>query len=199
MLRMQLALSAPAMTESREKRIVESAEVPAQENSFALLSAGVAREGSVSVQTPSLRYSEAADKLAKGDAGLPSTSDTAVRPAPSAVTDPDQQARIIEQSVRDPLNRLIEELNLCRRYHEATFPNKTVDRLIFIGGEARQRSLCAHVAREMGLAAQVGDPLVRMGRISDVGIESGIDRRQPQPNWSVAIGLSIGPGTEAAK
>ena len=46
----------------------------------------------------------------------------------------------------------------------------------------------------MGLAAQVGDPLVRMGRISDVGIESGIDRRQPQPNWSVAIGLSIGPG-----
>jgi len=106
---------------------------------------------------------------------------------------------VIEQSVRDPLNRLIEELNLCRRYHEATFPNKVVDRLIFVGGEARQRSLCAHVAREMGLAAQVGDPLVRMGRISDVGIESGIDRRQPQPNWSVAVGLSIGPGNEQPK
>ena len=56
-----------------------------------------------------------------------------------------------------------------------------MDRLIFIGGEARQRGLCQHVAREMGLAAQVGDPLVRMGRISEVGIESGIDRRQPQP------------------
>ena len=27
-----------------------------------------------------------------------------------------------------------------------------------------------------------------------IGIESGIDRRQPQPDWSVAIGLSIGPG-----
>jgi Tfp pilus assembly PilM family ATPase len=182
------------MTESREKTVVESAEVPAAENSFALLSAGVAREASTEGSGPGT-----VAVLTKEDTGLRGTSDTAVRPAPSAVTDPDQQARVIEQSVRDPLNRLIEELNLCRRYHEATFPNKTVDRLIFVGGEARQRSLCAHVAREMGLAAQVGDPLVRMGRISDVGIESGIDRRQPQPNWSVAIGLSIGPGNEQPK
>jgi hypothetical protein len=47
----------------------------------------------------------------------------------------------------------------------------------------------------MGLAAQVGDPLVRMGRVSEIGIESGIDRRQPQPGWAVAIGLSLGPAT----
>jgi hypothetical protein len=45
----------------------------------------------------------------------------------------------------------------------------------------------------MQLAAQVGDPLVRMGRISEIGIESGIDRRQPQPGWATAIGLSLGP------
>jgi hypothetical protein len=44
----------------------------------------------------------------------------------------------------------------------------------------------------MGLAAQVGDPLVRMGRISEIPIESGLDRRQPQPAWAVAIGLSFG-------
>ena len=49
----------------------------------------------------------------------------------------------------------------------------------------------------MGLAAQVGDPLVRMGRISEIGIESGIDRRQPQPGWAVAIGLSMGPATDS--
>jgi len=24
-------------------------------------------------------------------------------------------------------------------------------------------------------------------------VESGIDRRQPQPSWSVALGLSMGP------
>ena len=89
--------------------------------------------------------------------------------------------------------RLVEELDLCRRYYEATFPSKPVDRLIFVGGEARQRALCQQIAAEMGLAAQVGDPLVRMGRISEIGIESGIDRRQPQPGWAVAIGLSMGP------
>ena len=53
--------------------------------------------------------------------------------------------------------------------------------------------LCQQIARSMSLAAQVGDPLVRMGRTSDVGVESGIDRRQPQPSWSVALGLSMGP------
>jgi len=37
---------------------------------------------------------------------------------------------------------------------------------------------------------------VRMGRISEVGIESGIDRRQPQPGWATAIGLSLGPINE---
>ena len=115
----------------------------------------------------------------------------AVREAPPR-SDADPAAQVAK-ACREPLGRLIEELNLCRRYYEATFPDKPIDRLIFIGGEARQRSLCQHVAREMGLAAQVGDPLVRMGRISDIGIESGIDRHQPQPAWSVAIGLSMGP------
>jgi geranylgeranyl pyrophosphate synthase len=68
-----------------------------------------------------------------------------------------------------------------------------VDRLVFVGGEAKHRTLCQHIAREMGLAAQVGDPLVRMGRESRIGIDSGIDCRLPQPNWAVAIGLSMGP------
>jgi hypothetical protein len=39
--------------------------------------------------------------------------------------------------------------------------------------------------------------MVRMSRISDIGVESGIDRRQPQPTWAVAIGLSMGPANGA--
>jgi hypothetical protein len=41
--------------------------------------------------------------------------------------------------------------------------------------------------------------MVRMGRISQIGIESGIDRRQPQPTWAVAIGLSMGPPVAGPK
>ena len=103
------------------------------------------------------------------------------------------KARLVDQALREPLAKLVEELDLCRRYHETTFHSKPLDRLVFIGGEARHRGLCQHIARSMSLAAQVGDPLVRMGRTSDVGVESGIDRRQPQPSWSVALGLSMGP------
>ena len=128
---------------------------------------------------------------------------TATAPAPAAAApvpsafegSPDLQdkARLVEQALREPLAKLSEELDLCRRYHETTFHSKPLDRLVFIGGEARHRNLCTYIARSMSLAAQVGDPLVRMGRTSEVGVESGIDRRQPQPSWSVALGLSMGP------
>jgi type IV pilus assembly protein PilM len=134
--------------------------------------------------------------------------ETIQRPAPAAapataVAEPqddgdETETAKINSACREPLYRMIEELNLCRRYYESTFPEKPIDRLIFVGGEARQRLLCQQVAREMGLAAQVGDPLVRMGRISEIGPESGIDRRQPQPAWAVAIGLSMGPRAGAS-
>ncbi|MFI5380136.1 MAG: pilus assembly protein PilM [Tepidisphaerales bacterium] len=103
------------------------------------------------------------------------------------------QAELIERAMLDPLRRLVEEIDFCRRYYEASFPNRPIGRLVFVGGEAKQRWTCQQIAQELGIAAQVGDPLVRMGRISDIGPESGIDRRQPQPNWAVAIGLSMGP------
>ena len=110
---------------------------------------------------------------------------------------PDAQARAVERIMQEQAHKIVGELEMCKRYYEATFPAKPVDRLIFIGGESKNRALCTWIAREMGLAAQVGDPLVRMGRVSEIAIESGIDRRQPQPNWAVAIGLSMGsvPGS----
>jgi hypothetical protein len=35
--------------------------------------------------------------------------------------------------------------------------------------------------------------MCRMNKWCQLGIETGIDRRQPQPAWVVAIGLSMGP------
>ncbi|MFN4242921.1 MAG: pilus assembly protein PilM [Tepidisphaerales bacterium] len=110
----------------------------------------------------------------------------------------DASLSVVEQAVREPLERLVEELDLCRRYHEATFPSLPVDKLMFIGGEARQKGLCAHVARELGLAACVGDPVARMARDFEFPPESGIDRRGPQPDWTVAIGLSMGSVVQTA-
>ena len=155
------------------------------ENSFALLGAAMATERAA--ESPAAPASAVAVMEAAAPAAAAAPGDEELL----------KQARLVEQACREPLGRLVEELELCRRYYEATFPKAPIDRLVFVGGEARQKSLCQQIARRMGLAAQVGDPMVRLNKNGDAGIETGIDRRQPQPGWSVAIGLSMGPGAGA--
>ena len=200
LLRIKMCHQQPTLDERREKQEVraEGPAVPAPaaamanepannestDNSFALLSAGMA--ASSRKQEMGIAERPAAPATATAVMEAPAS-------APAPATAESLQAKVVEQACMEPLGKLVEELDLCRRYYEATFPNKPVERLIFVGGEARQRTLCQHIARGLGLAAQVGDPMVRMGRVSEIGVESGIDRRQPQPTWAVAIGLSMGP------
>lgn len=154
---------------------------PSADNSFALLGASIAKKDGTAVAT---RRAEPA----------PATSPTAATPATTDIADAlARELRMVETAVREPLQKLIEELDMCRRYHEATFPSAPVDKLLFVGGEARQKGLCAYVARELGLAASVGDPLARMAKGTELPPDSGLDRRGPQPGWAVALGLSMGP------
>jgi type IV pilus assembly protein PilM len=118
--------------------------------------------------------------------------------APQPVKPDGDWEKLAEASV-EPVAKLVEELSLCRRYHEATFPATPIDRIVFIGGEARQRALCQAVAQGLELAAQLGDPMIRMARTTEVGPESGLDRRLPQPDWCVALGLSMGPVSAPVK
>ena len=186
LLRIKLCQVQPALDEQRAKQEINAAPTPATEEGFALLSASLAKAEN---RRKSIGGSDEAADGAVATAAAPA----AQRIGQKLPADPREQIVLVEEACHEPLTRMIEELDLCRRYHEATFPNKPVDRLIFVGGEARQRRLCQNIAREMSLAAQVGDPMVRMSRLSDVGIESGIDRRAPQPGWVTAIGLSLGP------
>ncbi|MGD0141342.1 MAG: pilus assembly protein PilM [Tepidisphaeraceae bacterium] len=101
----------------------------------------------------------------------------------------------VEMVCRQALEELIQDLDGCRREHELAFPDLAISRLIFIGGEARHEGLCQHIAEKLKLPGQTGDCLCRMVRNSRIGIESAIDRRHPQPAWSAAIGLSMGPGS----
>jgi type IV pilus assembly protein PilM len=191
LLRVKLAVSQP-----KEEEPEETAPAPVTvrdvnpeasiENSFALLAAGL---------PPERRKTES--ETAAAVATAPETAtERMTAPVPAKADEaPSDETEAVMAACQDPLTRLVEELELCRRYYETTFQNKPVERLIFVGGEARQKMLCQHIAKEMRLAAQVGDPLVRMNRTSEVGIECGIDRRVPQPAWAVAIGLSMGPAT----
>lgn len=109
------------------------------------------------------------------------------------------QALLVRRACGPVVQRLVAELNLCRRYYESTWPTAPVQRLLFVGGEARHREVCVEIARRIGLAAQVLDPVARLSHGAELSPESGIDRRVPQPAWALAIGLSLGPvAAEAA-
>lgn len=87
------------------------------------------------------------------------------------------------------LETITDELSMCLRYHRGLFPNRPIDRIVLIGGEASQNWLCRHVAKAMRLPARLGDPLARFA--SDEGAASvpGLDRSQPQPGWATVCGL----------
>jgi type IV pilus assembly protein PilM len=206
-LRIKLAQMQPAVAAVAEVKApapaveaqVTRAPVVAQQdgadenNSFALLGAGLSqaekrRENPVGAATALAAEPATATEPAAAVAWTSGTTET----------ETSAESARVEFACREPLARLIEELGLCRRYYESCFPSKPVDRLVFVGGEARQTWLCQGIAREMMLNAQLGDPLVRMAKTTEIGIESGIDRKQPQPAWAVALGLSMGPlGGEA--
>ena len=96
-----------------------------------------------------------------------------------------------------PLNVLADELTQCLRYYESVFRNQTVERAIFVGGQAYDKKLCQILAQKLNLPAQIGDPLMRIERIGGAGLSSGLDRREPQPDWAVAVGLSVGAASAA--
>jgi Tfp pilus assembly PilM family ATPase len=92
----------------------------------------------------------------------------------------------------EPLEILIDEVQVCLRYHASQFPGRKIDRAVFVGGESRHRGLCQHIARGLRLPAQTADPLAWIAR---TGLEPaiGVDMKQPQPGWAVPIGLCLSP------
>ncbi len=105
-----------------------------------------------------------------------------------------QQAPVgpLHADLSEPLDALRDEVLMCLRYHQSQFPNKRVERAIFVGGEARHRGLCQAIAKSLRLPAQMADPLARIAR---TGSEPafGVDLKQSQPGWSVALGLCLLP------
>lgn len=88
----------------------------------------------------------------------------------------------------EAIESLGHELAMCIRYYQSTFPEKPIERAIFIGGEARRTDLCQSIARMLRLPAQLGDPLARLGGLDRSGLPAG-----PHPGWAVACGLCTAP------
>jgi len=92
----------------------------------------------------------------------------------------------------EPLEIMGDEISMCLRYHDALFPGKRVERVVFVGGQANHKPLCAHLARRLKLEGQALDPLACLGR-SGRAPSSGVDLRSAQPGWATIVGGALSP------
>ncbi len=90
------------------------------------------------------------------------------------------------------MSRMADEVNQCLHYYESVFRNKSIERAIFLGGQAYDKRLCQSIAKRLNIPSQIGDPLFRVKRIEGAEMAQGMDCSDPQPNWAVVIGLSLG-------
>jgi type IV pilus assembly protein PilM len=120
---------------------------------------------------------------------------TEQQPAPQPPTAQQTTEQNLHEHMGEPLQNMADELTQCLRYYESVFRNQSVERAIFVGGQAYDKALCQSLAKRLNLPAQIGDPLLRIER-SPVA-DAALEQRQPQPDWAVAVGLSLGAATAA--
>lgn len=92
----------------------------------------------------------------------------------------------------EPLEILTDEILLSLRHHGAQSPGQSVRRVVFIGGEARRKGLCRHIAHVLRLPAQIADPMAAIVRTGSEPC-TGVDLRQSQPGWTVPLGVCLSP------
>jgi len=85
--------------------------------------------------------------------------------------------------------RLVMELDACRRQFSLMHRKAHIERLIFISGQSTDGALCAAIARQLTIPAQMGDCLAAV-QMGDSG-GSGIDRRGCPFSWATVFGLSL--------
>jgi Tfp pilus assembly PilM family ATPase len=89
----------------------------------------------------------------------------------------------------DSVARLVLELNACKRHIASMYKNAPIERVIFLSSMVRSQSVCATIAKQLEMPAQVGDCLAAVKM--DDPAHSGIDRRDCSVNWATAFGLSL--------
>lgn len=89
----------------------------------------------------------------------------------------------------DTIESLIDELRLSIRYYQGIFPDRPIQKLLFLGGESKDTALCQAVAKSVQLAAQLGDPFAGIDTSAGPSVSSPPDADGPEPGWAVPLGL----------
>lgn len=139
------------------------------------------------------RMASGSDQVAVSGPGHTAAAVTATQDAGQVQVDlaPSSVQPTGHRQLGESLDCLLDELQLCIRYHQSTFPDRPIEKLVFLGGESRHVWMCQRIARTLRIGAQLGDPMARLVRINQSKESSGVDLRVPQPGWAVPVGLCL--------
>jgi type IV pilus assembly protein PilM len=84
--------------------------------------------------------------------------------------------------------QLAREISLCFRYYTVTFRGKRVERAIFSGGEAYEKTLLNVLKRQLAVEIELAQPLKGFDMMN---LSFDSDRRGLLCEWAVAVGLSL--------
>ena len=116
---------------------------------------------------------------------------TAAPALATIASEPRHAPAIATREAIEAVESLADELSMCMRYHGALFPDHPISRVVFVGGETRDRGLCQALAQALQLPAKVGDPLAAL---LAGGAKGGLpESTSPHPGWAVACGLAKTP------
>jgi Tfp pilus assembly PilM family ATPase len=94
-----------------------------------------------------------------------------------------QEALDAYNAVWPSLSHITDEIESCMRYYGSLARGARIERLVFVGPEAKDRALARVIGSHLSIAADVGDPLkVVMGPAAQGTAE---------PEMAVAVGLSL--------
>lgn len=109
----------------------------------------------------------------------------------------DAGAQLVAEGIEPLLDQLVEEVLMCVRYHLGLFPDRHIDRVLFMGGDSADRDLCRRLAQTIGAPAFTASPFTRFRRTGSERL-NGVDRLDDATGWEVPVGLCACRAGEAA-
>jgi Tfp pilus assembly PilM family ATPase len=79
-------------------------------------------------------------------------------------------------------DQLVVELERCLRHHDALFPDRVVDQIIFSGHGANDTEICASIATKLGIAGYIADPSAWIAESAEVA---------GGPAWTTVAGMCL--------
>jgi len=87
----------------------------------------------------------------------------------------------------EEIKKFIRELEACRQFFSNAYNQMDIERMVFLSGQTVDKDVCATIAKQIDMPAQMGDCL---GAV-ELSCPSTIERRGGKNSWATAFGLSL--------